>query len=116
MRAGESLFWEVYESTVLQLITSDLEQIDIGLQRAIWLQTPAGREWLWEVEQTDGAEGRNGVLPAIPFDSGESVQYVYASYLLRRAEEDPSGSVDDYIERDQSARADLDRDPGRADQ
>jgi hypothetical protein len=85
---------------------SELEQVSHHERQAIWLQTEAGWDWLWEL---DNPEDERGKPAKVPFDDSESADYVYRKYLLPFAEEYSNSSIDQYLEKAQRARFEMDR-------
>jgi hypothetical protein len=101
VQEGESFFWDAYELTAKQFILGELDQVPHHERQTIWLQTEAGWDWLWELNNPEDESGK----PAkVPFDDSESADYVYRKYLLPFAEEYSNSSIDQYLEEAQRAR------------
>jgi hypothetical protein len=106
VQEGESLFWDAYELTVKQFVREHLERLPQHERKAIWLQTDAGWDWLWDLNNPE----EEGEKPAkVPFDDSDSVNYIYAEYLVPRAEEYSNARIEGYLEREQRGRFEMDR-------
>ena len=103
---GESFFWEAYELTAKQFIRGELAQLSQHEREAIWLQTDAAWDWLWDLKNPDA--DREGPTK-VPFDDLDSAEHVYREYLLPRAEEYSNVAIEDALDRAQRTRFEMDR-------
>jgi hypothetical protein len=81
--------WEGYDNTVRSLVYGFIEKLEDHEQVAIWLQTDAGFDWLWQL--TENAEKENVSMPIdnkeehVPMDIDDIVAYVTREYVYWQA-------------------------------
>ena len=88
----ESVMWDVYLSTVSQIILPEVEKLDTHIKQAIWLQTYEGMDW--EDEVADDEEGRK----IAPFSEEDITQHILHSYILSRAGEWNNKRIEQFLD------------------
>jgi hypothetical protein len=46
----QSIYWDVYDSTVRQMVEAEVEKLSPHEREAIWLQTPEANDWEFDEE------------------------------------------------------------------
>lgn len=74
IQGTESIFWDMYDQMVRDLVEAHIDKAPVTDLQAIWLQTDPGEDWIIDVDQ-DASE--------IPWDPADVVRYiVHAVYDL----------------------------------
>jgi len=82
VQGQESTVWDAYLDTIRQLISAYLDELDVELKRAIWLQTDAGIDWATNEDQEDTREHD---IP-LPDDTEDITEHILADVLSSAAD------------------------------
>jgi hypothetical protein len=96
VQGEESIFWDMYKDLIKRIIIDEVRREPTFVQQALWLQTEAGFDWIWEIE--------NGDESSTPFYSDEEIDQEIADYILgdiiEKAEEWSNPRIRDYLDRE----------------
>lgn len=76
VQGEKSYFWSAYEAAIHDAVLSSLFSIEEWDRRAIWLQTDAGWDWHWDLENGDISDNQE-----MPIDDEDIVTYISNSVL-----------------------------------
>jgi hypothetical protein len=85
-----STSWDAYEETISGLAKTEIEGLQAYEREAIWLQTSAGDNWLWEDQS---------LRPAYPVLADDIVEYFITEHLYKAAVNWSNGRIRDYLDR-----------------
>jgi hypothetical protein len=92
IQQGESFFWQAYEVTVKQHVIEYAKELEGFEKLALWLQTEEGFSWLY------GEDKETKSYRAPPIDENEIVNYIFTSYIYRKADEWTNAKIQAYME------------------
>ena len=77
IQGEESLFWEVYKETVNQIIRFYISKIEPYERNALWLQTDAAIDWMYDYDTDDEP----------PASEDDIVEYIFNEFIYKKADE-----------------------------
>ncbi len=86
----ESIYWEAYEQTVRALVHGYVSELLAHEREAIWLQTPAGRDWVYE--DPDNRE-------TYPVDDDEVAEFIMDEDIYVEARRWSNARIREFIAR-----------------
>jgi hypothetical protein len=85
----QSFYWDAYEGTVRQVLAQEVEKLPVYECEAIWLQTPEGKDWDAEDEES---------RDRYPVVEDEIVEYLKDEYVYSAAGKWSNERIRKYLE------------------
>lgn len=98
MKVEQSVMWDAYEETILDLIEQEVRKLDNVVIGAIWLQTDEGEDWESEIERQIEDGKINEYDVTVGYDEGAIAEYILREYLLRAAADFTNKRIEKYID------------------
>jgi hypothetical protein len=90
MQGQKTVEWDIYNTTIQDILTAEFGQLSSHEQDAIWLQTDEGENWSY------GDEDRRG---SAPNTTDNSVEFLMRKFLLSKAADWTNKRISQYLER-----------------
>jgi len=101
VKGEESLFWDVYQDTMVDTVLNILDQSPQRELAALWLQTEEGWDWHWDIEfdeeQSPRSERGKNIL-TIPLNHDDIARYIVREFLLPAAEGFTNLNIEVYLD------------------
>ena len=93
IQSQKSIFWDTYDETTRQIVSSFISELKNHEKSALWFQTDEGLDWLYNQE-----ENSEGCLP--PIYDEDIVDYIVQEYIYNKAADWSNKRIQAFFERD----------------